>query len=204
MNRLEESFRLMPILYALLLCAPAVAVAQSNEQLSVAYCKVAGHFARYDHKVFRIKGVYRSGGEIMSFYDPSCPAANLTAWVDYSPDFRQRSSPELVAAMEKLLKADGRAKIDVLVEFDGPKPVTVPDGTSPDLAAVIRETNSRYGHANQFRFRVLFLQVLKVKSVEHSAPWPQFDATPDAEAKPSTPSSILPHESGHVDSPKQQ
>jgi hypothetical protein len=109
----------------------------------------------------------------MSFYDPSCPKANHTAWVDYSSDFRQKSSPELVAAMEKLLQADGRAEIDVLVEFDGPKPVTVPYGTSPGLAAVMRGTNSRYGHANQFRFRVLFLQVLKVSPVEHSTPWPQ-------------------------------
>jgi hypothetical protein len=106
--------------------------------------------------------------------------------------------------MEKLLKADGRAETDVLVEFDGPKPVTVPYGTSPDLAAVMRETNSRYGHANQFRFRVLFLQVLKVNPVEHSAPWPQSAATPDAETKPSPSAYTLLHESGHADSPKPQ
>jgi hypothetical protein len=169
-------FRLKPVLCALLLCASTVAVGQSsrrNERPATPYCKVAEHFARYNHKIVRVRGVYRRGGEIMSFYDPSCPKADHTAWVDYSPDFRQKSSPELVASMEKLLQVDGRAEVDLLVEFDGPKPVTVPYGTSPNLAAVMRGTNSRYGHANQFRFRVLFLRVLKVSPVEHSAPWPQ-------------------------------
>ena len=128
----------------------------------ITYCKVANHFARYNHKAFRISGIYRSGGEIMSFYDASCPSADLTAWVDYAPEFRKRSSASLISTMEKLLSADGRVQVDVLAEFDGPKPVTVPAGTPSEIADAMRGTNSRFGHANQFRFRIRFLKILSV------------------------------------------
>lgn len=168
--------RLRSAVYVALLCSSPAGLGQEKRDSKppqAAYCKVAVHPSKYDHRVLRVKGIYRSGGEIMAFYDPTCPQKSSTAWVDYAEGLRQKSSPELIAAMEKLLSADGRAQVEVLAEFDGPKPVSIPSGTSPGLAAVMRGTNSRYGHANQFRYRLLFLQLLGVSPVVKTVPWPQ-------------------------------
>jgi|SRR5579875_1508181 len=145
----------------------------AHEKAPMEYCKVAADFGRYDHKVLRIRGVYRTGGEIMSFYDPSCPAADLASWVDYSSDFKRQTSPADMSIMEKLIREDGRVQVDVLAEFDGPKPVSIPNGTPAEIADVMRGTNSRWGHANQFRFRLRFLKVLAVSPVPKTTPWPQ-------------------------------
>jgi hypothetical protein len=166
----------LALVSVLLICASATLPAQeqtAKQKHLITYCEVAKHFPRFEHKVFRIRGIYRSGGENMSFYDPSCPAANLSAWVDYAPEFQQKSLASVVSTMDNLTGADGRAQIDVLVKFDGPKDVNVPDGTASDVADAMRGTNSRYGHANQFRFRVLFLKVLSAEPVAKTAPWPQ-------------------------------
>ena len=166
----------LALVFMLLISAAAALPAQeqtAKQKHPIPYCTVASHFARYEHKVFRIRGIYRSGGENTSFYDLSCPAANLSAWVDYSPEFQQRSSASVVSTMDNLTSADGRAQIDVLVMFDGPKHVNVPAGTASEVADAMRGTNSRYGHANQFRFRVLFLKVLSAEPVAKTAPWPQ-------------------------------
>jgi hypothetical protein len=166
----------LALVSVLLICASATLPAQeqtAKQKHPITYCEVANHFPRFEHRVFRIRGIYRSGGENMSFYDPSCPAAKLTAWVDYAPEFHQKSPAALISTMEKLLNEDGRAQMDVLVKFDGPKRVIVPAGTPSEVADAMRGTNSRFGHANQFRFRVLFLKALSVEPVTKTAPWPQ-------------------------------
>jgi hypothetical protein len=161
---------------AILLCAARGAGQQkmlAHEKAPTEYCKVVGDFAKYDHKVLRIRGVFRSGGEIMSFYDPACPTADLTSWVDYGSEFKRRSSPATILTMEKLISEDGRAQIDVLAEFDGPKPVSIPAGTPAEVADAMRGTNSRWGHANQFRFRIRFVKALAVSPVPKTVAWPQ-------------------------------
>ncbi len=138
----------------------------------VPYCWIVTHAAKYSHHVLQIEGIYRAGGEIMSFYSLSCPNAEESSWVDYSKDLRKRTPAKVMKKMEKLLASDGRADIVALVEFDGPKAVTIPPGTPPKLAEVMRGTDSRYGHMNQFATRVLLLKVIKVNSVPATAPWP--------------------------------
>jgi hypothetical protein len=75
--------------------------------------------------------------------------------------------------MEKILDASGRARIVAVVEFDGPKPVEIPAGTPPELSEVMRGTNSRYGHQNQFGSRVVLLKIISVEPVPSDAPWPK-------------------------------
>ena len=164
-----RSLQALPI-SALLLC---ISIGAAQQPKPLEYCKVATDFARYDHKVLRIKGVYRSGGEIMSFYDPSCPWTEMSSWVDYGSEFKSKSLPEVISAMNKLIDADGRAQIDIVAEFDGPKPVKIPRGTPPEVADAMRGTNARWGHANQFRFRMRFHKVLAVSPVAKTTPWPQ-------------------------------
>jgi hypothetical protein len=154
---------------------PVLALTQQSapkQDSPVSYCDLAREYAKYDHKIVRMTGIYRRGGEISSFYDPGCIDAD-SAWVDSLPGLKHQSSPDLVSTMEALLDAHGRAMIDAEVEFDGPKPVTIPPGTSPRLAEIIRYTNSRYGHENLFRFRVVLLRLRSVEPVPSATPWPR-------------------------------
>jgi hypothetical protein len=136
------------------------------------YCKLAQQPERYDHRVLLVQAIYRSGGEIMSLYDPDCPSRESTSWVDYADDLRQTTSPELLTKMNQLLKQNGRARITVRLEFYVPKPVAIPPGTPPALADVMRGKNSRWGHQNQFATRVRFLKILTVEPVPTDVAWP--------------------------------
>jgi hypothetical protein len=136
------------------------------------YCKLAQQPERYNHRVLRIQAIYRSGGEIMSLYDAHCPSRESASWVDYADDLRQTTSPELLTRMNQLLKQNGRARITVRIEFYGPKPVAIPAGTPPALADVMRGTDSRWGHQNQFATRVRFLKILTVEPVPADVAWP--------------------------------
>ncbi|MDE3163780.1 MAG: hypothetical protein KGL64_11020 [Acidobacteriota bacterium] len=146
---------------------------EENNPKFVPYCEVVSHVEKYDHRVLETEAIYRRGGEIMSFYSPSCPTKSNASWVDYSSEMRRKSSPQLVHKMDELLDSHGRATVVALVEFDGPKPVEIPPGTAPALADIIRQMNSRYGHDNLFAYRVKILKITKVEPVSESAPWPQ-------------------------------
>jgi hypothetical protein len=135
------------------------------------YCDLAREYTKYDHQIVHVRGIYRRGGEIASFYDAGCIQSD-PAWVDWSPKLKQHSSPNLVSAMNALLDAQGRATVDAEIEFDGPKPVKIPPGTSPGLAKVMLSLNSRYGHMNQFRFRVVLVRLVGVEPVPTATPWP--------------------------------
>lgn len=139
----------------------------------VPYCQIIAHISKYNHRIIQTEAIYRSGGEVMSFYGLSCPSRDLGSWVDYSDDLRSATSAELMETMDMMLDTDGRVQIVALIEFDGPKPVKIPPGTSPRLAALMRGVNSRYGHLNQFRFRVVLQKVISVKPVQPNAPWPK-------------------------------
>ena len=136
------------------------------------YCKLAQQPERYNRRVLRVQAIYRSGGEIMSLYDAHCASRESASWVDYADELRQTTSPELLTKMNQLLKQNGRAKITVRLEFYGPKPVAIPAGTPPALADVMRGTDSRWGHQNQFATRARFLKILAVEPVPTEVAWP--------------------------------
>lgn len=162
---------------SLLACLPILGMMQAaapnhaNPE-RVAYCELAKGPHTYDHQLVVTDGIYRRGGEIMSFYSPSCAKREMSSWVDYSEDLRKTSSAELMQRMDAILNTDGRAHIIAVLEFDGPKPVSIHAGTSDGLANVIRGTNSRYGHMNQFRTRVLLTKIISAEPVPASTPWP--------------------------------
>lgn len=139
------------------------------------YCSLVAQSAKYDHHVFETEGIYRRGGEIRGFYSLSCAERKDSAWVDYSEDLREHTPPPLYKRMEKLLDADGRAGIVAVLRFDGPKKVKIAPGTPPALAAAMRDFDSRYGHMNQFKYRVVLLKIIRVDSVPPDAPWPTRD-----------------------------
>jgi hypothetical protein len=143
-----------------------------NSRRPVSYCEVMEHMHRYDHKVIYVKAIYTSGGEITSFYDPTCTSSTGTSWLEVSKRVKSTTPMSVRASMQNLLGADGRAQVDALVEFYGPKPVKVPVGTSDGLAALMRDTDSKYGDANQFSTKVRLLKVMKVEPVPTSTPWP--------------------------------
>lgn len=162
--------------FCLLLLAPIIGHTQQSKPthapLHVSYCQASINPGAYDHHVLETEGIYRRGGEIMSFYSLSCAKNELSSWVDYSDDFRKSTSLDLMRKMDSILDKDGRAHVIAVLEFDGPKPVSIPPGTSDGLASTMRQTNSRYGHGNQFRSRVLLLRLVSVEAVPASAPWP--------------------------------
>lgn len=156
---------------------PRIQCAQNREQQvsiskRVPYCSIVEQSAKYDHHVLETEGIYGTGMEFSGFYSSSCPEWRKVSWVDYSDDLRKHTSPALFKRMEKLLDADGRARVVAIFRFDGPKPVKIPPGTPPGIAAAMRDTDSRYGHMNQFNYRVVLLKVIRVSPVSPDAPWP--------------------------------
>lgn len=138
----------------------------------VAYCSIVAQSAKYDHHVLETKGIYGTGMEFSGFYSLSCPEWKNVSWVDYSDSLRKRSSPQLFKRMEKLLDADGRARVVAVLKFYGPRPVKIPPGTPPAMAAAMRAFDSRYGHMNQFNYRVVLLKIVRISPVSHDAAWP--------------------------------
>ena len=141
---------------------------------TVSLCQLTQHWENYDHKMVRIEANYLSGFEISEVYDPGCATrSDHTAWVAVL----QYGSPspvpkELKGKLSELLKQNGRARITVIGEFDGPKKVNVPPGLSPEAADAMRTTNNRYGHRNGWKFQFVFSKVEKVEAVPASDPWP--------------------------------
>lgn len=160
-----------------MLGAPRIQCAQDREQKTpaskrVAYCSILAQSAKYDHRILKTEGIYGTGMEFSGFYSLSCPEWRKVSWVDYSDGLRKHTSPALFKRMERLLDADGRARVVAVLKFDGPKPVKIPPGTPPAIAASMRATNSRYGHMNQFNYRVVLLRIINAESVPSDAPWP--------------------------------
>lgn len=174
MTRMVKFFCSFVIAYCLLpVCAKGQeGSSDASVERRIRYCKLVEQPEKYNHHFFQINAIYRSGGEIMSLYDADCPSRALASWVDYSQDLNLVTSPEVFTEMNRLLKENGRAKITVQLEFYGPKPVTIPRGTSPGLADLMRGTNSRWGHQNQFATRVRFLKILTVEPVPSNVAWP--------------------------------
>jgi len=155
-----------------LLYALRPSAAQRAKPHHTEYCTIANHPMRYDHQVLTTEGIYRRGGEISSFYNAACSREEDASWVEYSSDLQKVTSPQLMAEMDRILRAGGRVGLVAVVRFDGPKAVDVPPGTSPGLAALMRGTNARYGHSNEYRYQITLLRIIAVRPIAAGTPWP--------------------------------
>lgn len=174
----------MQLLRSLIACVGGLLIAQapsprvapapgSPSGQAVPYCEIVKQVAKFDHHVVETEVVYRRGAEISSVYSLSCPEASKEAWVDESEDLRKATPTAVMEAVEGSLRRDGRVRIRAVLEFDGPKPVVIPPGTPPWIEALMLGVNSRYGHANQFTYRVLLIKVIAAGPVPPDAPWPR-------------------------------
>jgi hypothetical protein len=150
---------------------------------TVSLCELSQHWEKYDHKVVRIKAIYRVGNETSEVYDPDCPRSDHAAWVSLEPyGSPSPVPPELQRRLSELLTQNGRARIIVVGRFDGPKQVDIPPDTPPKVADLMRSVNSRYGHQNHWNFQFTFSKIEKIDAVPSSEPWPRWAA-----AAPATP-----------------
>ena len=144
---------------------------QSIETVSI--CQLTRQWERYDHRIVRIEAIYHTSNEVSQVYDPDCAASDQTAWVKLLPyGSPSPVPPELKEKLNELLRRNGRARITAIGQFDGPRKVKVPSGLSPEAADAMRETNSRYGHMNSWKFQFVFSKVERVEPVPADAPWP--------------------------------
>ncbi|WP_263383438.1 hypothetical protein [Granulicella arctica] len=164
------------LLVGLIILAGTTAVAPSlmaSGRSPKDYCDVVQHVRANDQKVLLVRGIYRRGGEIESFYGQACLDRSKVSWADFSKALHDKTAPAVLSELDTLLARDGRAGVLALLEFDGPKKVVVPPGTQPGLASLMRGTNSRYGHMNAFTYRVRILRIDHVESLDSSVPWPR-------------------------------
>ncbi len=152
--------------------APQASTTTQERIETVSLCELTKSWNRYDHKVVRIEAIYRAGAETSEVYDTGCPNSDHTAWVP--PDIEGATPTDLIDKLNRLLKSNGRARILVVGEFDGPKKVEIPPGTSPGLADTLRAANSHYGHQNGWDFQFVFSKIGKVDAVPASDPWPRW------------------------------
>jgi hypothetical protein len=164
-------------LFIAILCLIQVPCAGQHVKLKkshpVPYCMMVENPHRYDHSILLVHAIYTRGGEVTSLYDPSCNKAGGASWLEYSKNLPHTTSSSTLAALDRQLDTKGRAEIDALVEFYGPKTIKVPKGTSDGLAALMRGTDSKYGHANQFATKVILLKVVSSAPVSTDVPWPR-------------------------------
>jgi hypothetical protein len=138
----------------------------------VSLCYLTTNWKKYDHRMVRIDAIYRTGAETSEVYDLSCPDSDHVAWVP--PDLAKMAPPEMVDKLNRLLRSSGRAQIVATGEFDGPKKVDIPPGTSPGLAATLQAADSHYGHQNGWDFQFVISTIEKVEPARADAPWPHW------------------------------
>jgi hypothetical protein len=142
---------------------------------TVSLCQLTKNWKEFDRRTVRIAAIYRVGNETSEVYDPDCPTSDHTAWVALVPyGSPSPTPPALNEKLNELLKQNGRARITVVGEFDGPKRVDIPEGLSPEAAAVFRTGGSRYGHQNHWEFQFIFSKIEMVQLVPVSDPWPRW------------------------------
>jgi hypothetical protein len=146
----------------------------SSQIETVSLCQLTNDWKKYDHLTVRINAIYRTGNETSEVYDLGCATSNRTAWVALQP-FGTPSpmTPELKEKLNELLRQNGRARISVVGEFDGPMSADSPQGLSPEGEAQSRNGGSRYGHQNLWEFQFIFSKVETVEAVPASDPWPR-------------------------------
>jgi len=177
-TKIARMFRVSAAIPLVLALWPTKAQEKPDELLpqlqTVSLCRLTKNWREFDHHVVRIEAIYSVGNETSEVYDSDCPAHDNAAWVKLLPyGSPSPIPPELKEKLNELLRRNGRARITAIGEFDGPKKVNVPSGLSPEAADAMRETNSRYGHMNGWKFQFVFSKVEKVEPVPADAPWPR-------------------------------
>lgn len=150
-------------------CARHVPVPSFKE---VPFCLLSQEFETYDHEVVRTKAIYTTGPEAIALSDVSCSGTDHDAWVEISPDVKKSSPRQAMHDLYRLVASHSRAQVVVVGEFAGPKEVTIPPGTAPGVADLMRRANSRYGHLNGWRFQFTILRVEQAQEVPPDAPVP--------------------------------
>ena len=133
-------------------------------------CELAANWQKYDHTIVRIRAIYRAGNETSEIYDENCPDSGNSAWVP--PNLDGALPVNIKSRFDDILHTSGRARVVVTGEFDGPKKVDIPSGTSPGLAKIMSTVDSRYGHMNHWKFQFVFSEVESVEPVAAGDPWP--------------------------------
>jgi hypothetical protein len=137
-------------------------------------CELTRDWKRYDHTTVRIAAIYRVGQELSDIYDASCPDSESTAWADLPSETEKTTPRDVLDHLNQLIRSDGRARLVVRGEFDGPKKVNIPPNTPKGVAELMREVNSRYGHQNRWRFRFVISKIENVQPVALAEPWPRW------------------------------
>ena len=142
---------------------------QKGQMISL--CELTANWQKYDRTIVHIRAIYRAGNETSEIYDADCPDSGNAAWVP--PNLDGALPLNIKKRLGEILRASGRARIVVTGEFDGPKKVDIPSGTSPELAKIMSTLDSRYGHMNHWKFQFVFSEVESVEPVAASDPWPR-------------------------------
>jgi hypothetical protein len=136
---------------------------------TISLCELTKNWKKYDHRIVRVEAIYTTGPESSQVYDTGCLTSD-TAWVP--PEVRNATPADMFGKLNQLLGSTGRVRIVAVGEFDGPKKVDIPPGTSPGLAVTLQAANSHYGHQNGWDFQFVISKIEKVDPVPASEPWP--------------------------------
>jgi hypothetical protein len=145
-----------------------------QELRTISLCELTRDWKKYDHTTVRIEAIYRVGLEVSDVYDTGCPNSDSAAWAEFPSEIRKTTPRDTVDHLNQLIRSDGRARVFVLGEFDGPKKVDIPPNTPEGVAALMRDVNSRYGHQNRWRFQFVISKIEKVQPVGAAEPWPRW------------------------------
>jgi hypothetical protein len=148
-------------------------VAQQTTRNVLSLCELTSAWRHYDHSVVAIEAIYASGAESTELYDVNCPSRSDAAWVEFPKAIEKVTPPDIMDKLNRLLRSDGRARVFVIGRFDGPKKVSIPPNTPPDVADVMRGVNSRYGHQNRWNFQFVLSKIEEVERVPSNDPWPK-------------------------------
>lgn len=136
----------------------------------VPFCTLVHNAERYNGHTIRVKAILAVGPEQAVLYDTDCCCEDVSTWVDFNDAF-EKSSPGMWQQLNKVLAANHRAYVVYVGRFDGPKKFNPPQGMNPNLAALLRKANSRYGHLNGYRFQFVPIRLERVQPVPSEVPW---------------------------------
>jgi hypothetical protein len=111
------------------------------------------------------------GPETSGVYSPDCLDSDTSTWATFSSQYKNPRG-KTGKRLRKLLDRDGRARVELVGRFHGPRKVEVPDYVPPEFAKAMMYTNSRYGHLNLYRFLFEIESIERVERVKKNTPWP--------------------------------
>ena len=157
------------LLSIVFLATAACSIAADDTSRVLSLCDVVRNWEAYDGKDIQIKGIFAVGPEVARLYDPGCCNQDAQLWVEFIESRNGRPTKER-AQLKRYINADSRAKVVFKGRFEGPKAVAVPDTVHPDLRERIRDLNSRHGHMNAYRFKIVVREIQKVERVDRTTP----------------------------------